>query len=241
MAETEEKTYITPQCQAAMIKHGVLMKDGKPAGMALMNKPVLRIALVEVGENGKLPHNFLTFSEGAWSEESKYFNKASIFTQLQKNTMKRGIEFWYKGKMEFVPFDEDSDISIFAFKDSNWGNGGLSTLPENDLVPSGTDGVSDKRIIGINSDIHISIFSRYLQHEFGHSIGILHPPNALDVYEYKQTEEGLCSEDDKNKIRDINGPGIMAYGDQLQNWYDRGARDFVRTGIPPKPVGGMKP
>ncbi len=245
MAETEEKTYITPECQAAMIEHGVLMKDGKPAGMELMNKDVIRVAIAS-------PEHFQRFQSLMLQsinleDKLEYYDATIDFPDNIQELTSEAFAFWYSGKVEFVEFDDKPDLRIFAFDKE----GAFGSFPVNTDLPS--IGASEAIIgIGLQSYPTDQSIMGVIRHEIGHALfGVDHPHDAIRLSSeswadsrfggQKVREEFAAKCNDLSQEAVTNWEGVMSYGPDGENDYDRGARDFVRTGIAPKPDGGMKP
>ena len=100
-----------------MIEHGVVMKDGKPAGAELISKPVLRIALVEDDGTGKFPEAAMGIAKEAFPERK--FSKlaeASTFPENMEGIVSEAIGYWYEGKIEFVNPSEEANLHIYAYR-----------------------------------------------------------------------------------------------------------------------------
>lgn len=168
-----------------MIEHGVLMKtlpDGTkvPAGMGMMNKELLRIAIVEADENGNIPDGFVTeelqeYYMGRGKEELiDYFSR---FTIPMEGIITKALSRWTNAEIEFVDYTDEPDVSIFPYTPRNPfdTSAGVATVPVNDDDMSGTRNA----VIAINTE-------RYSKAEL------------VAIFEAVTGEE--LSNSDKNKI-----------------------------------------
>jgi len=183
----------------------VELEDGSvvPAGMALMNKDVLRIALVEGDGEGAYPVGFYTDDFGRFiDDDNDYFQSLVLgnggeFPDGMEDSVRRAIVFWTDSDVEFVSIDDDPDINVFAFEtDGNLPviSLGRASFPDNN---SDNDRYAsyggDVAYVGINvgliglpgySDVVLNggsfndAIEDFLKHEFGHNFGVIHPRDA---------------------------------------------------------------
>lgn len=138
---------ISQQCKDAVIKYGVLMKDGKPAGLALLNKPVLKVAIVE-GD----PETFKVL-EGTIPEKDKrglssvLLRKATYAVSFDNDAVKippredleeifkKAFSYRYEGNVVFVSPAEAPDIFFQPYIDASGDiiSGGFSSIPPLDF------------------------------------------------------------------------------------------------------------
>ncbi|MGB0720572.1 MAG: hypothetical protein ACPGRX_08860 [Bdellovibrionales bacterium] len=250
------------------------MKDGKPAGIKLMNLDEIKIAIIDTYNDGN-SKNFITpeiQDEFRKTEDSLLLESLASFPVEMEGIFKRAIGFWTDADIKFVSYKETPDIIIFAFDNSRpetFATGGRATFPLNDNKDGDYSGFSQQIIALPNSNISLEdLFSslglsfsddgtslessemsyegklfQVARHEFGHVFGILHPFDAVDFVGNHHND--ICSLPERNTLNSEADPGVMSYEaierrSQNESFYDRGTREFVRTGNAPT-VGSIKP
>ncbi len=226
---------LTDQCKAAMIEHGVLMKDGKPAAAEfLKDKETLRVAIIELGEDNRFPQDFVnTFTTILHEQHHKdtLNNPASLPSNIEE-IVRDALSDWFVGEIEFVSRADNPDIQIYGFE-SNFFMNGLSTSPLND-DPEHTSFGSEKRLIGVSTGVwEYDFFRTTISHEFGHNLGILHTDTAY----FKAIAENpqVCTESDKQTLE--GHPGIMGTwkGVITPSEFDQSALERIRGTPAPNP------
>lgn len=228
---------ISEECKAAMVENGVLMKDGQPAGVVLMQKDTLRVAFIQKNENG-----------GGVKPDSlspdliEYLNltgRLNLLFQIDrpqgdydiKTAFVEGVSYWYDGAVEFVSPHEKPDLQVMLFAGGMDMPYGFSSFPSNDH-PDAYPYNGDSAIMGINvlraenpdffyesllgkgakseysGETTQEVVTKIVRHEFGHNLGILHPEQALR-YSVKEDPK-VC--DVKGALTELAN-GIMSEGD----------------------------
>lgn len=240
---------ISDQCKAAMIEHGVLMKDGKPAGMKMMNRDVIRISIAKAGENESSPHSFQTLMKQSINLEDKieFYTSPTDFPDNIEELTREALGFWFDGEVEFVGYDEGPDVRIFAFD----AEGAFGSFPENDDSPRIS---AEHALIGVGLKSYPTDdkLMGVIRHEAGHALfGVDHAHDGIRdskasyaklafrtddfLAHYLEVCEGVSEERVRNEV------GVMSYGPDGINGYDRGTKELVQTGILPKLDGLPKP
>lgn len=255
---------ITEKCKTSMIEHGLLMRelpDGKevPAGIELMSKDVIRIALVESDNNGSFPEGFVSeqflteFDQGPLYDA---INQPAQFSVSEFREITRSaVGYWIDAEIEFVNYAENPDISIFAFK----GNGinGVTHYPVNpttnepvniegsyigvaDAIFSRESAIALAETMGVDmqeeelnrlpTGSQAELTFETLRHEIGNAIGI---HDTFDVargrFDTNIQDDGQCTTEEIAQLSNKDNPGIMNYGANEETWYDTGTRDHLRT------------
>ena len=266
---------ITEQCKAEMIKNGVLtveLDDGGivPAGMPLLSKNVLRIAIVEGDVNGAYPEGFVNddfsafLDDGRGYFESLVMGNGGAFPDGIENSVRRSIGYWYDGEVQFVSSDDDPDISIFAFEtdgDLPVISMGKASFPANNhdnenyasyggdqayvAINVGLIGLADYSDVVMNGGSFNDAIEDFLRHEFGHTFAVLHPHEAGE--EVKADSDRLCSDVEIDALQQYFANAIMSVDSaspdevRAESEYDAGVRDYIQRGVAPRPDDFAKP
>lgn len=191
---------ITPTCRRALQQYGVLqLKDGTPAGRALMHKPVLKIALVE----NEFPLEFLTDDLKAYNEKQRVLSEPAALPPKIKESVIEGIRFWYKGRVEFVDLrHEKPDITIVATARIPSGGRAFASYPLNEGQNKEFGFENPFIALTPTESKETRPLSTVLRHEFGHTFGVDHSLAAYfnipsDQVGYK------CASEDASIILDL--------------------------------------
>lgn len=207
---------ISDQCRQAIIEYGILMNGDKPAGRNLMNLPVMRISIVQ----NEFPSELMTpYVENKLKQYG--FTKPDVFPSGIEDSIKRAVGYWYNGKVEVVDLDENPDMRILAFHGSGT-IGGFASFPIHDVFniddkKGNSDNGSKDPIIAIDmrsqrfahkySTRGYSLLERIeatIQHEFGHSFGILHTNRIFDGI------TPACKETEVKELTNVFSNSIMS-------------------------------
>lgn len=238
---------ITEQCKAAMIEHGVLMKDGVPAGAELMKKDVLKVALIDAGEDGQFPEGFVTDElKDSLQVNADSLNYPGRFPDGIEDSVRNAIGYWFEGEVVFVGLMDKPDVQVFAY--TEWmGFEGFASFPVHDNSESQRNLNSsniedlwlssfsakdrDQPLIGVSvKNVDAVKVEEVTRHEFGHSIGVMHPHDA--VGSFKKLKQPVCNSEEVVQLDRKENDGIMAYGEPVETWYDRGTRELVQGQFP---------
>lgn len=213
-----------------MIEHGVLFNGDRPAVADLIKpgKP-LSIAIVQADMNGEFPPGFVNEDidkriNGGLTGE--YGARARKFEPDIENITRNAVRYWYEGEIKFVKHDEKPDLTIFAF-DSK-ARSSFATFPPNDHADPSFKG-TDRAYMGISSRRVGETTEELIRHEFGHSMGILHPRDAMR--QTRETNPVSCdnelAEEDFRPGTVQDQPGYMSYGEHSESAYDAGVRQVI--------------
>lgn len=240
---------ISDQCKAAMIEHGVLMNGDVPAGMEMINRDVIRVAIAQAGGHEDSPNSLKSLMGQSINleDKSEFYTTPVDFPENIEELTREAFSFWFEGEIEFVGYDEGPDLRMFAFDT----DGAFGSFPVNTDQP---DIGASKAIIGIGLQSYPTDekLVGVIRHESGHSsFGVDHGHDGIEdskasyaklvfktedfLAHYLAACEGVSEDDVRNKV------GVMSYGPDGVGDYDVGAKEFVQTGILPNSNGGAKP
>jgi len=248
---------ITDQCKAAMIEHGVFMvdlPDGSevPAGMQNLLKKKLTVALIQADNDGNYQFDF----DPARYPLAKDNYVAGTFPDGFEDVAVQAFQYMYDGEIEFVEPKDWPDVVVFATEGGLYS--GIATLPLNNHEFHKRHG-HEYPVIGISTklgwveeSITLEDLRDTLEHEIGHALaGIHHPAFAKDEIELNAKDNEHTSHVCSGAEQEVELDKIFDYGEKEalmsmgghghETWYDRGARDFVKTGVPPNPNTLPKP
>lgn len=251
---------IDAACKQKFIRAGILHKNGKPAGHQLLSKPVLRVALVEAGNDGEYPKGALTpeilnyySGKKPKPEDSNFIGlKAYRFSTNQRADIVKGLKFWGYSKIEFVDLNNNPDVKVFAYAkpEDSWAEAGFASLPANDTLftaPLSTPVL----FLNVTPGDVLSPLPVVTAHEFGHNLGIHHLGIALTNMpedDCKDKIAGLYHQGVFVAFPPLSGKvnfGLIAFDSGLTHnltFYERAARTYIRsngtdfgTGLDPAP------
>ena len=245
---------LSEACTAAMVAYGVLMNDGQPTGMELMNKGTIRVQIISPQENG-------AYSQAAEDEFSKLFpdeytfpfkkNNAGKFPPNFEKMFSDGISFWTDAKIEFVDTKPDIRLYVAQTIANPFGqpSNSYATLPVNDYPSDAFRG-------NINLSITFSLYPdkelsyrdivETVIHETGHLFGIMHPHDFALGEISKINNNGYvsdCTKDELVNLASKDHQSFMGYQtSSFETDFDIAARHFVRTGkMPSFPLPVLTP
>lgn len=213
---------ISELCRNAVLEHGVLMNGDAPAGRALMEQPVLRVALIE----NTFPAELMTEDFSAYLERSgSRLGQPDAFPAGIEEAARRAIGYWHEGEVQFVSLNENPDIRLVAYNGPDR-IGGFATYPLNDDIDLNETGYN--RSLGFKDPV-IAIDMRtarfvteygssgatllqgiesVIRHEFGHSLGLRHP--ELIMGDLLRQEPAVCSPSDVSTLKPVFEKSHMA-------------------------------
>lgn len=205
---------ISEICKAALLHGAILMNGDVPAGHDLMTSSVMKIALIE---NQPVTDILSPELQDYLAKEDILGRPTSFPAEMQEH-VKKGIDFWYKGDVEFVSPHDNPDLFIIAHDHESGASFG--SYPINDHPDQDYNQGFSQQIIAINTD-SINIFQQkspelgsgqiienLIRHEFGHTMGIDHP---LMVIKDLVNEGMTCTAEEYAAMRlEARHGGIMS-------------------------------
>lgn len=227
-------------CEAAMIRGGVLMKDGRPAGARLIEQDVLRVAIVEAGADGRFPDDFYNFTRAHIPEnDHNFLDMAAKFPEDIQEIVQDAVGSWSSADVIFVDYRQGADIFIFSFSDPERGINGAATFPEHDSMYAEAGSSKSFVYININGERNQTRegMTGVIRYEIWHTFGVLHPYRSLDSV--RPYPEDCLSGKFMHLVR--SGDHIMSNGffgrgvepPSKPSWYDAGTRDLIRASDSP--------
>lgn len=208
MGGTEETTHISEACHRAVLERGVLLNDGLPAGFELMQKDVVRIALIDTDASGAFPDDFVNRFRPllGQSEVLDAFTPALDsphgLPKGMRDIVRDAFSHWHSGHVVFVSPRENADITVFGFsKDAlerfvddpeRTKVAGFATLPPNDHTNNAVLGGGDPIIhynVGQLVGINIDFFDGHTP-SIGHFIGSFDEDGAASLNRWLKHEFG---------------------------------------------------
>ena len=222
-----QSNYITEVCITALVDIGMTKNQGIPVASGILNKPELKIAFVEGDGEGNFPKGLFTEKlPYLWRTDQTVgkFNDNIDFEQLSRDA----LSYWYTGELSFVSTDQNPDLYIYAYTDSIVN--GIATVPIND-DPEMQHVQYYVSLLGLNMDDFVEKRPRTEQelldtyrHEFGHSLGIIHPETAFRAL--REQGNTICESSKRAIARHTSyaeRAGVMAMGETMEEtFYERG-------------------
>ncbi len=189
------------------------MNGDEPAGRALMERPVLRVALIENTFPAELmTEEFSAYLKGVGSK----LGQPDAFPAGIEDAARRAIGYWHEGEVQFVSLNENPDIRLVAYNGPDR-IGGFATYPLNDDIDLNETGYN--RSLGFKDpviaiDMQTARFvteygtsgatllqgiESVIRHEFGHSLGLRHP--ELIMGDLMRQEPVACSTADLSTLK----------------------------------------
>lgn len=244
---------LSTTCKKELVTAGVLTKNGKPVGHALLNKSSLRVALIDADKNGAYPKGALTEEIKNYFKDLKFLDNLtpSPFPIEVISTLTPALKAWSIKNVKLVPFDKAPDLKIFAYKrpfqhkGESGDDGGFASFPKNDQSQFPEKDLSVPvvfiRNVG-NQDKFSSFITTF--HEFGHVLGIEHPKHAADRLTSTECKKGVKLIYGFLEAYHPHGPitlftnfnrpnlGLMAHEDRFSTditFYEEAAREYIRS------------
>lgn len=238
---------ITDACRDSIMEHGIVWRDGVPAGQELLNAPRLRVALVE----NDLPASVIDEELKSHLASKEYPAKIlgpAAFPEGTQDAVRKAIGYWYSGEIEFVGAGEEADLHIVAVDYSQIFIAGVASFPINDNpdYPS-----LSHPVILVNTPViqraekpddpatsALRGVENIVRHEFGHTIGVTHPvlggidgtPNLpIDVCQRDELKY-LNGEQNDSVMR--NTVSAAPQEGEGPSSYDEFVRDAVKGPVP---------
>ncbi|NCC21601.1 MAG: hypothetical protein EOM26_03965 [Alphaproteobacteria bacterium] len=193
----------------------------------MMRSPTLRVALIE----NEFPPDIMTPEMKTWLDANFTVGAPDRFPDGARKAIEKGIGFWYEGNIEFVNHDEKPDLAIIAHNDEY--GGGFASFPAHDHTDPEYDYVSPgvqvigvavpglKNFDGSGTRDPVDSLERLVRHEFGHSLGIIHPQEAVEMLVNQNmgcTASDLGAQQNSDWERGVMSP--YANGDPTQQDFD---------------------